>query len=80
MHILNALSVMDSCEMEWFHNIIANVFGMILVYTSMYLPHALSQIKPKILIEVNALVQYQVGISAVIKPIFPSPSLELLHG
>ena len=74
------LSVPDNSDSEWFHNIIANLFGMILVYTPMYLPHALSQIKPKILIEVDALVQYQVGISAVIKPIFPSPSLELLHG
>ena len=59
---MDALSVMDNSEMEGFHNITVNLFDVILEYSPMLTPHAVSQVKPNLLLKVNALVQSQIFI------------------
>ena len=57
-----------------------NVFWVVLEYDTMLPPHALSQIETNLIIELDALVQSEVGIPIIVKPVFLSPSLEQLCG
>ena len=56
MHLLNALGIAGNSNTELFHNIIANIFQVVMVDGPVLPPHALYQLKPKLLLEVNALV------------------------
>ena len=56
MHILNTISVAENYDTDWFHNIIANIFQVVLVDAPVIPPHRLSQLEPKLLLEVNAFV------------------------
>ena len=58
MHLHNTLGVVDNSNSEWFHNIIADVFQVVLVDALVIAPHALPQLKPKLLIEVDAFIKY----------------------
>ena len=80
MHILDAFIVTDNYDSEGFHNIIVNLFDVILKFATMLPPHALSQLEPNILLVVDALVQSNVVITFVVKPIFLSLSPKLLRG
>ena len=78
MHLLNAFSVTENYDTEGFHNIIANVFEVVLEYATVLPTHALYQLKPNILLGVDIIVQYQVGILVVVKSIFLIPSPQSL--
>ena len=80
MNFLDALSVTDNFKLEGFHNIIVNLFDVIQEYTPMILSHAISQIEPKILLEVDAIFHNQVSIHVIANTICLIPSPELLHG
>ena len=80
MHILYAFSVIDNYDLEGFHNIIVNVFDVILEYNKMIPLHVIYQIEPKLLLKVYARFQYQVGLPVIINPIFLIPSLESIRG
>ena len=67
---------MGNSDTEGFHNIIANIFEVVLEYATMLPLHAIYQLKPNILIEVEALVQSQVCIPVVVNPVFLIPSPE----
>ena len=65
---------MKNYDSEGFNNIIVNVFNLIMEYTLMLFPHAISQLKPKLLLELNVLVHTQVSIPVIFKPILFIPS------
>ena len=46
MHLADALSVLENYEPERLHNIIADIFHMVLEGALMFPPHALFQIEP----------------------------------
>ena len=55
MHLLKAFSIAENSNSEGFHNIIVNVFDVILEYALILPLYALSQLKPNLLIKVDAL-------------------------
>ena len=56
MHLLNALGVAENSDTEWFHNIIANIFKVVLVDALVIPSHVISQLEPNILLKVNTFV------------------------
>ena len=80
MHLLETFRVMENYRSKGFHNIIANVFDVILEYTLMLLPNNFPQLETKLILNVGSLVQYQVSISVVVNLIFLIPSPEWFHG
>ena len=46
MHLTYALGVVEDFEFEGFHNVIANILHVVLVYTLILPPHALPQLEP----------------------------------
>ena len=78
MHLLNALGLADNYDTEWLHNVIANIFEVVLKYTLVLPPHSLYQLEPKLIIEVSALVQSQVGILIISKYVNFRPSPEVI--
>ena len=67
---------MENFGSKGFHNIIVNVFDVILEYTQALLTHALYQLEPKPLLEVDVLVHDQGSITVNVKPILLIPSPE----
>ena len=53
MHILNTLGVAENSNTEWFQNVIANILEVVLIDAPVLPPHSLSQLEPKLLIEVS---------------------------
>ena len=51
MHLIDALGVLENSNSEEFHNIIVNIFDLILEYTSVFLPHALTQLEPNLFLK-----------------------------
>ena len=80
MHIHNALSVAENSDTEWFHNIIVNLFQVVLVDALVLPPHALSQLKLNPPLEVDAFIKYQLGIPVISNTVFLPQSLEVVHG
>ena len=80
MHLLNALGLADNSDTEWLHNVIANIFDLVLKDVPVLHPLSLYQLEPNILLVVDALVQSNVVITFVVKPIFLSLSPKLLRG
>ena len=76
MHLLDVFRITENYDTEGLHNIIVNVFEVVLEYSTALPPHALSQLEPNILLRVDTLVQSQIGIPVVVKPIFLIPSSE----
>ena len=54
MNLTDVLSVLESYDSEGFHNIIVNIFDVILEDATMFLPHNLPQIEPNIFLRVDA--------------------------
>ena len=80
MHIHDVLDLAENSDTEWFHNIIANVFQVVLVDASVIPPHALTQLEPKLLIEVDAFIKSQVVIPIIPNYVFILPSPEVVRG
>ena len=80
MHLHNALGVAESSDIECFHNIISNVFQVVLVYALVIPRHALPQLKPKLLLEVYTFSKSQVGIPVISSTVFICPSPEVFCG
>ena len=70
MHITDALGILENYDSEGFHNIIVNIFDMVLEYAPMFLPHALPQLKPNLFLKVNAPVHYQLIIPTCFNTIY----------
>ena len=66
---------MENSDTEGFHNIIANLFEVVLEFATIIPPHEIYQLEPNLLLEVNALVQSHLVIPVVVKPVslIPSP-------
>ena len=60
MHIMDVLSVMEYYNPEMLHNIIANIFYMVLQGALMLPPHNLTQLEPQLFIKVAAPIWSQV--------------------
>ena len=75
---MDVISVQENYKPKRFHNIIVNVFDLILYYTLILLPRALFQLEPKLLLGVDALVQSQVGIPVIVKTILLSSMVRSL--
>ena len=69
MHLLNAIVVAENYDTGWIHNIIAKVFKVILKDAVVLPPHAIYQLKTKLLLGFDAIVHYQVGIPVISKSI-----------
>ena len=80
MHLLNTLGVAENSEMEWFQNIVANVFKVVLVDASVLPPHALYQLEPKKLLGVDAFIKSQVSIPVISNSVFLRLSPEVVRG
>ena len=80
MHIHNALGVVDNYDTKWFQNIIVNVFRVVLVDALVIPPHALCQLEPNILLEVDAFIKPQVGTPVISNTVFIFPSTEVVCG
>ena len=72
MHLLDALSVVDNSNSEGFHNIIVNLFTVVLEYTPRFLLHALSQLEPSMLLKIDVLVHVQISTNVIVKPVLLS--------
>ena len=80
MHIPNTIGVVDNSDMEGFHNIIADVFQVVLVDALVIPLYAFTQIEPNLLLEVNTLIKYQVGIPVLFNTVFLCPIPEIVRG
>ena len=80
MHLYNALDVAENSDTEWFHNIIVNVFQVVLLEASVIPPHALTQLEPNFLLETNTFIKSQVGIPVISNTVTLHPSPEVVHG
>ena len=56
MHILNMLVIVDNYDTEYIHNIIENIFEVVLKDAPVIPPHHLYQLEPKLLLKVYELV------------------------
>ena len=54
------LGTLEDSDSEGFHNVIVNIFYMVLEDAPMYLPHALTQLEPNLFNIVEATVLTQV--------------------
>ena len=52
MNLHHALGIVENPNTEWFHNIIVNIFQVVLVDASVLPSHALPQLEPKLLLKV----------------------------
>ena len=75
MHLLNALIIAQNSNTGWLHNIIVNVFFVVLKDAMVLPTYALSILEQNLLIEVNARFHSQVVIPVVSKSVtlFLSP-------
>ena len=53
---MDALGVQENSDSERFHNIIVNLFDVILEYTPMFIPHAIPHIKPNTFLKLYAII------------------------
>ena len=60
MYLSNALGIADSFDAEGLHNIIANVLQIVLIDDPVLSPHAFTQLKPNLPLEVNTLIPSKV--------------------
>ena len=80
MHLHNTLKVADNSDTEWFQNIIANVFQVVLVEASVLPPHALPQLEPNILLKVGTFIKSHVGIPVISNTVTLLPGPKVFHG
>ena len=79
VNILNALRVAENSDTEWLHNAISNIFEVVLKDGPLLPPHRLSQLEATLLLEVDALVQSQVGIPVIISSVTLRPIPEVIY-
>ena len=79
MHLHNVLRVAENSHMEWFHNIITDVFQVVLVEALVLPQHALPQLKPKPIIKVDTFIKSQVGTPVISKTFFIQSIPEVVH-
>ena len=80
MNLPNALGVVDNSDMEGFHNIIADVFQVVLVDALVIPPNELPQLKPNLLLKFNKFIKYKVGIPVLFNTVFLRPIPEIFRG
>ena len=78
MHILNKLSVMENSDTEWLHNVISDILEVVLIDALLLPPLRIYQLKPNVLLKVDPLVQYQIGILVIRKSVTFIPIPEFL--
>ena len=59
---MDVLGVLENSDSEGFHNIVVNIFDVILEDAPIYPPHALLELEPNIFLKVKAYVHTQVHI------------------
>ena len=59
MYLKDAIIVMDNSDSDWFHNIIMNIFDVVLEDALMLFLYALPQLEPNLFIKVDASVASQ---------------------
>ena len=74
------LGVADNSDTEGFYNIIANIFQVVLVEAPVITPHALPQLEPKLLLEVDKFIKSQVSIPVISNTVFLFPSPQIVLG
>ena len=62
MNFTDALGVLEDYDSEGFHNVIENMFDMVLEDTMMFLPHPLTQLEPNLFLKVYAPLYDRVSI------------------
>ena len=80
MHLTDVLCVLDNYDPERFHNVIANIFDVVLVGAMMLPPHALPQLEQNMFIKFVAPNRSQIHITRCILSISFCQSLELFRG
>ena len=60
MHLTDALGTLDNYNSEGFHNVIVNIFDMVLEDSPMLFPHAITKLKTNLSLKSEASVPYQV--------------------
>ena len=63
MHLLDALIILENEDPERFHNVIVNIFDIVLKGAPMIPPHDLAQIELNIFLKVAAHIRSQVHMS-----------------
>ena len=53
---------MEDSDSEWFHNVIVNIFDIVLEESTTFLSNAINQLEPNIFLKVKAYVHTQVHI------------------
>ena len=71
------LGVLENYDPESFHNVIANIFELVLKDVPVLHPLSLYQLEPNILLVVDSCFQSQFSIPFIIKSVtfFPSPEV-----
>ena len=77
---MRALGVAENFDFEGFHNIIANIFHVVLVDTPIIPRHSPTQIEPEIFIEVYTLIHHDIIMSIIPRGICLRPSIEVFCG
>ena len=80
MNLTDVLGILEDSDSKGLHNIIVDIFYVVLEDAPMFLPHALPQLEPNILIKVDALIHSQIIIPVCVRSILLCPSQDLLHG
>ena len=80
MHITDNLSALENSDNERLHNIIVDVFDVVLEGLPVFPPHDISQIEPQLLLKVGAPFQSADRVFVSADSIHLGPSLEIFHG
>ena len=80
MHIHNNIGVGEDYDTEGFHNIIANIPQVFLVYSPVIPPHAFFQLEPNTPLEVDASINYKAIMTIISNTFFLRPIPEIVHG
>ena len=73
MHLSNNLGVADNFDAEGLHNIIANVFHVVLLDATVLSPHTFTQIKPYLPLKFDTLIHSKVRMSIILGDIRLGP-------
>ena len=62
MNLMDALGIIEDAESKGFHNVIVNIFDMVLEDAPMFLSQYLTQLEPNLFLEFKAPIFNQVHI------------------
>ena len=80
MHLYNALDVAENSDTEWFHNIIVNVFQVVLIDAPVLPPHEFPQLEKNIPLKVDAFTKFQLIMPIIFNAVFLCPTPEIVRG